>query len=165
MKTKRRQLTLFVNKNDSIEIEEVRKKYNLIQFQIIAAHVTLCREDELLNLKQVIENLEKNDFNKLQMSFEKAIRSSNQKGVLLPAKGFESFQNLRKNVLNGSIKVPKNLNPHITLLHPRNASLTDEIFNEISEYKFPQKINFSKVSLIEQEIDSKWEILREFDLK
>ena len=165
MNTKRRQLTLFVNKNDSFEIEEIRKKYNLLQFQIIAAHVTLCREDELLNLKKVIENLDQIDFSQLLISFNKPIRFSNQKGVLLPAKDYETFQNLRKNILKGSIKVPKNLEPHITLLHPRNANLTVEIFNEISEYKFPEKINFSKVSLIEQEIGSKWKILREFDLK
>ena len=52
----RRQLTLFVGEKDAITIEQIRQKFNPLQFKLIKSHVTLCREDEIENLEQVIEN-------------------------------------------------------------------------------------------------------------
>ena len=84
----------------------------------------------------------------------------------MPAVGnLESFENLRKNVLNGIIEKPQIQEPHVTLMHPRNATCTDEIFAEIQKYNLPNKIKFSKISLIEQEMGQKWRILEEFDMK
>jgi hypothetical protein len=52
----RRQLTLFVEQKDAEIIERVRQEFNPIQFNLIKSHVTLCREDEIQNLEQVISN-------------------------------------------------------------------------------------------------------------
>ena len=43
----RRQLTLFVEPPENLIIEEIRRRYNPIQFELINCHVTLCREDEI----------------------------------------------------------------------------------------------------------------------
>ena len=53
----RRQLTLFVDPKDAINIEQVRNEFNPRQFEIIKAHVTLCREDEIQDLERVMTNL------------------------------------------------------------------------------------------------------------
>ena len=50
----RRQLTLFVEQKDAETIEKVRQEFNPKQFELIKSHVTLCREDEIQNLEQVI---------------------------------------------------------------------------------------------------------------
>ena len=51
-KIKRRQLTLFLSESCSSEIEKCRERFNLEQFKLIKAHITLCREDEIEQLKQ-----------------------------------------------------------------------------------------------------------------
>lgn len=35
----------------------VRQEFNHIQFELIKSHVTLCREDEIQNLDQILTNL------------------------------------------------------------------------------------------------------------
>ena len=47
----RRQLTLFVKKEDAETIEQIRQAFNPRQFELIKSHVTLCREDEIQNLE------------------------------------------------------------------------------------------------------------------
>ena len=56
MNVVRRQLTLFLTEQNQI-IEEIRATYNPKQFELIKAHVTLCREDEIEdNLEEIIRN-------------------------------------------------------------------------------------------------------------
>jgi 2'-5' RNA ligase len=162
---KRIQLTLFVNEKDSKVIEEVRSKFNPIQFRIIKSHVTLCREDELLGINKVITNIENLKFSPLQLNFDKPIRFDDGKGVFLPCLDENSlFQNLRKSILKGIIKNPRIANPHITLIHPRNATCTDVIFEEINKFSFPSQLTFNKISLIEQELGKEWKIIKDFDV-
>ena len=52
----------------------------------------------------------------------------------------------------------------ITLMHPRNSTCNDEIFEEIKNIPFPTKLTFKRISLIEQEINKEWKIIKEFDL-
>jgi 2'-5' RNA ligase superfamily len=162
----RTQLTLFINEKDAKIIEEIRQKFNPKQYALIQSHVTLCREDELENIEQILHNLSNLNHNPITINFGNIILFSDKKGVLMPAVGsLESFENLRKNILKGIIENPRLQEPHITLLHPRNATCTDEIFAEIEKYDLPNILNFSKISLIEQEIGSKWYVLKEFQLK
>ncbi|PWT70618.1 MAG: hypothetical protein C5B59_19610 [Bacteroidetes bacterium] len=49
-KNSRRQLSLFLKKNEASEFESIRKTFNPDQFQLIACHVTVCREDEIENI-------------------------------------------------------------------------------------------------------------------
>jgi 2'-5' RNA ligase len=166
MNKTRTQLTLFINENAAQNIEEIRQKYNPKQYALIKSHVTLCREDELDNIKQILHNLTHLNQNSITINFGNIIRFSDEKGVLMPAIGnLEFFENLRKNILKGIIENPRIQEPHITLMHPRNATCTDEIFTEIQKYDLPNVIKFPKISLIEQEIGQKWVILKEFELK
>ncbi|MEP7232292.1 MAG: 2'-5' RNA ligase family protein [Ginsengibacter sp.] len=159
----RRQLTLFVEEKDAENIERVRKEFNLKQSELIKSHVTLCREDEIENLEQVIANL--SDLTEIDISidFGRITRFSNGKGVLLPAQGDNiEFHELRKKILHGLTVNPRMHEPHITLMHPRNSTCTDDIFRQIKEISLPEKLKFKVISLIEQREGGAWNVLQKF---
>lgn len=166
MNTTRRQLTLFLEEKYAKEIEMIRQEYNPVQYNLIKAHVTLCREDELESSSQIAENLESLNQKPIIIHFDKIIRFSDGKGVCISAlPGNREYHSLRKVILkntNPGIRFPE---PHITLMHPRNSSCTNEIFEAISKMKFPDQIRFDKISLIEQISGGKWNTLHEFLLK
>jgi 2'-5' RNA ligase len=165
MNLKRIQLTLFIGEDYSAEIERIRKKFNPLQYLLIRSHVTLCRENDLEQIERVIQNLERQYHAWVSIEFGNPIRFSKGKGILIPANGNnEQFYNLRTQVLENIITNPRNHDPHITLMHPRNSTCTDETFNQIERMSLPKKIEFTRVSLIEQEGQLKWNILREFQL-
>lgn len=162
--TKRIQLTLFASESESAELETLRRKFNPEQYALIQCHITLCREDELLPLDAVIRNLESLNLGQFRMELCRPLRFAEGKGVLIPAMDTdEIFQNLRKKILNGIIASPRIQEPHITLIHPRNGTCTDEIFEEIEKCEIPKSLLFKKISLIEQEAGMKWKILQEFE--
>lgn len=163
MHPKRHQLTLFVPELESLEIEKIRQAFNPAQFALIKSHVTLCREDELEPLDLIRENLAQLTHGPIEIEFGPIIRFSDQKGVMIPAIGDnESFQELRRQVLKGIIKTPRIQEPHITLMHPRNATCTDAIFEQIQQESMPRRIRFERISLIEQEIGMPWNVLGEY---
>jgi 2'-5' RNA ligase len=165
MFSKRTQLTLFVPENVSAAIEAIRCRYNPVQHNLIAAHVTLCREDELLAIEKVLHNLEQLDFPSITIRFGKPERFDEGKGVLLPAlEDDTAFQDLRKAILKGVIEQPRNHKPHLTLMHPRNATCTDEIMEDIRNSALPSEIQFGHVSLIEQIDGGKWSLIQVFHL-
>jgi 2'-5' RNA ligase len=159
----RRQLTLFITENNNIEA--VRAKYDPIQFNLIPAHVTLCREDEIEEIDKVISNINALLLpTALQINFNAAVRFNEGKGVMLPASGEnKAFNSLRKSILNFGIATRKH-EPHITLMHPRNTTCTDAIFEEIQKIKLPTTLYFDKIFLIEQKFGGKWKILKEFSI-
>lgn len=160
----RRQLTLFLDKNQSADIEAIRKKYNPKQHELIESHITLCREDELLDLNQLKINLQTLKFKPLQLHFGLPQRFSDDKGILLPVlEDIELFHLLRKNILNDIIENPREHRPHLTLMHPRNSTCTDAIFQEIMNTPLPKNLLFQKISLIEQINEEKWKVLEEFE--
>jgi 2'-5' RNA ligase len=160
---KRVQLTLFVDENESTIIEYIRNKFNPIQYNLIKSHVTLCREDELEEIEKIIVRLTALHYNYVKIYFGAPIRFANGKGVLLPAiNNNEDFELLRKIIL---LDKARNHEPHITLMHPRNAICTNVIFEQIEKEKLPTTLIFKKVSLIEQEEGKKWNIVKEFYLK
>ncbi|MEO1050986.1 MAG: 2'-5' RNA ligase family protein [Bacteroidota bacterium] len=163
MPTIRQQLTLFVPESQSAEIEKVRKQFNPIQYGLIAAHVTLCREDEIVDLDVVMDNINRIETKELSVSLGQATRFSEGKGVTLDGHGSNvAFHALRKEVLKGIIGQPRQHQPHITLMHPRNATCTDQMFEEIRQFKLPEVITFDKISLIEQRDWGKWTTLKAF---
>lgn len=165
MKTQiRRQLTLFLKPEEATAIESVRKEYNPIQYELISSHITLCREDEIESLSKVIKNLNELNFNQITLTTKEFLRFENNKGVLLNFEESNCFQEIRKQLLKDSIEQPRNHQPHITLIHPRNGTCTDEIFQKLQKIKFPEQFSFEKVSLIEQEVGNKWKILAEYSL-
>jgi 2'-5' RNA ligase superfamily len=162
---KRLQLTLFVEAPESEVLEAIRRKFNSVQYALIKSHITLCRESELEMLEAVLANLENTKLPRLCLEFERPVRFSDRKGVLLPATGGrEDFQKLRNAILKGVLENPGTPEPHLTLMHPRNSTCTDEMFEAIEKCDFPAKITFRKISLIEQVNGGKWGVLKEFDL-
>ncbi len=160
----RRQLTLFVDEDQSDAIESIRKTFNPEQFHLIKSHVTLCREDELINIEMVLNNLTKIICGPLTIAFEKVCRFQDGRGVWLPASNHNSsFQDLRSIVLKNVVDNPKKHIPHITLMHPRNSICTDLIFEQIEKVNFPESITFNQISLIEQHDGKQWKILKSFD--
>ena len=156
----RRQLTLFVPPNDATVIEAIRSRYNPVQRALIDSHVTLCREDELVDLDRVLQNLHR-CVPVVTIGFGMVLRSEAGKGVLLPAiAGQEDFQRLRETILEGVVNMPRRQEAHITLMHPRNATCTDAIFEEIRAYRLPAQITFNSVSLIEQVDGGPWRVLQ-----
>lgn len=155
----RRQLTLFI---ENEIIDHIRIKFNPIQHALIAAHVTLCREDELENLEEVIKNIKSLKTNhSISITFNNVERFENGKGVFMPGKAENiNFYTLRNNILES----PRKHLPHITLMHPRNSTCTDSIFEEIKSYPLPTLLTFRKISLIEQKNGGIWEVLAEFPL-
>lgn len=162
----RRQLTLFVKKEDAAVIESIRSRFNPVQQQLIDCHVTLCREDEIADLEKVLSNLRTNQLNEITIQFGPAIRFDNGKGVLLPAAGDNHvFQQLRLKILEGTASSIRRHEPHITLMHPKNATCTDEVFEIIQQTIFPQVFYFTEVSLIEQVNGGAWKMLDNFLLE
>ncbi|MEO8763634.1 MAG: 2'-5' RNA ligase family protein [Ginsengibacter sp.] len=162
--TIRRQLTLFIEDKDAGNIEKVRQKFNIRQSELIKSHVTLCRDDEIENLEQVLTNLATLQLKGISICFGQVIRFADGKGVLIPAKGEnKEFQNLRKLILQGLNGNPGQHEPHVTVMHPRNSTCTDIIFEQIAKVNLPTSLDFKKISLIEQEEGRKWEIRKEFD--
>ena len=160
----RKPLTLFVKQKDAETIEQVRKMFNPRQFELIKTHVTLCREDEIENLEQVITNLSLLTQTEIVIEFGKIVRFDNGKGLLLPATTDNiEFQKLRKQALVGLDDNPRKQEPHITLMHPRNSTCTDNIFAQIEKVNFPTKLKFKRISLIEQENGGQWRVLQEFE--
>ena len=165
MTSKRIQLTLFLHPDISAGIEELRRRFNPAQFELIAAHVTLCREDELQPLDRVLRNLEQLEHESIFVDFGPPVRFSGGNGVLMPTVGgLGNFQRLRKAILRGVVENPRLQEPHITLMHPRNSACTDRIFAEIEKQALPRTVEFRKICLIEQVSGGKWEVLKAFDL-
>lgn len=156
----RKQLTLFVPKKDAEIIELVRSRFNPKQRDLIDAHITLCREDEIGNLEKVIENINQIKNFRLKINFGIPEKFKEKNGIYLSTTNTNEFDELRKKI----ILKPRKQNPHITLMHPRNSEYSDEIFEEIKKIHFPNEISFNKISLIEQKGDRKWEILKNFKI-
>ena len=155
-----------MDKSNAGEIESIRKKFNSRQQQLIDSHVTLCREDEIENIDQVLDNLQNLDTSAITIRFGKAIKFDNDKGILLPASGDnDQFHQLREKVLITLNKPIRRHEPHITLMHPRNSTFTDEIFEEIQSAILPICLKFDTISLIEQNDGGQWQIIKTFTLK
>ncbi len=161
----RRQLTLFVQRKDAKDIEDVRSKFNAIQSELIDSHVTLCREDEIADIDKVLYNLAQLVQKTISIKFGHVVRFEDSKGVLLPtATENEEFQELRQKILKGLVNNPRRQEPHITLMHPRNSTCTDKIFETIEKTNLPAQLNFKTISLIEQVNGGRWNVLKTFDL-
>lgn len=161
----RQQLTLFVDRKYSHEIEYTRSLYNSKQHALIDSHVTLCREDEIQNNEAIFNNLNQLKASNIIIRFGQVKRFDNGRGVMLPAFGDnEQYHLLRSIVLNNSGTSFRRPEPHITLMHPRNSNCTDSDFADIQKINFPTQLEFHTISLIQQINGGKWEVLKTFNL-
>ena len=161
----RRQLTLFLSEN--VEgIEKIRATFNPQQHDRIAAHVTLCREEEIEPLEQIRKNSKAIAIDKpICIKFGFVERFCEGKGVRIPGDGVNrDFYELRKKMLRGIEADPAKQIPHITLMHPRNSTCSDAIFDQIKTIDLPAELYFESISLIEQVNDGVWTILEQFPI-
>ena len=158
---RRRQATLFLP--DNTTADGLRREFNPEQARLIGSHVTLCREDEVNDWGQLAQTLKNQRLNDVTLDFGRPYREGNL--VYLPVVGstFE-FDNLRSTLLTSSSSVARVHRPHITIIHPRNGTCDDSVFQRIAWKLHPFTITFRKVSFIEQVNDGKWRVLDEFPL-
>ena len=135
------------------QIETVRLRYNPLQAQLIPAHVTLCREDEVTDWITFEARLKKLSPFQVTLTFGVPVREDNF--VFLPVQeGRNNFHDFRSAILS---KEARTQTPHVTLIHPRNGTCTDQIFAEIvATVNAPFQYSFREVMLIEQENGGVW---------
>lgn len=151
----RRQATLYLPPPDNDLVEWIRSHFNPVQFGLIRAHVTLCREDEVGDLGELSSRLTKLGAIEVELTFGTPVRDRNR--VSLPAFGStESFDALRDSLLAVGGSGPRKQDPHVTLVHPRNGTCSDSDFEEIARRCGPFTTTFRTVSLIEQVDGGPW---------
>lgn len=163
MNVVRTQLSLYAPGPAAISIEEIRRVVDPVQFRLIPAHVTLCREDELTDLPAVRARLLDNRFAPLTLRFG-GVEVFDGHGLLLHCReGEAAFHALREAVLGTTgIRAHR---PHITLAHPRNPKAAGNSYETATQLPNPLDITFSTVFLIEQTDGGPWNVLERFPLR
>ncbi|MEO8277581.1 MAG: 2'-5' RNA ligase family protein [Thermoanaerobaculia bacterium] len=160
----RRQLTLFLSGRWAAEVEAVRRVVDPVQYRLIPAHVTLCREDEIggIAVEELEARLAAGQARKLTLEFGRAEIFDGHGIRLKCVAGGTDFQALRHLALGTNIVARSR--PHITLAHPRNprAEGNSLAAADILPERWPTK--FSWLHLIEQEGAQPWRRLAMFDL-
>ena len=158
------QLTLFLSGSAAERIEAVRRVLDPVQFKLIPAHVTLCREDELEGLSPALlqQRLKSSGIGPLTLGFGFA-EEFNTHGVLVPCiSGEEKFRALREAVLGTSaIRLQQ---PHITLAHPRNPKAPGNNPATAIALGSALKARFVSVCRIQQDGGAPWQVLQRFPL-
>jgi hypothetical protein len=157
----RRQLTLFIPPPDGPALDRLRTGLDPVQAGLIAAHITLCREDELAGLDWPVLRARLMTWpgGALRLSFGRAERFHGH-GLLLPClHGQTVFQALRCWVLQDDAARPHTA--HLTLAHPRNPRAPGN--TEAAEAALPTDwhLMLHTACLIEQQGGQAWRHLHE----
>jgi hypothetical protein len=158
------QLGLFGPPSSAQSIEATRRLLDPIQAKLIAAHVTLCREDEIpgLDFSGLSARLKNSAFRSFVMRFG-APEMFEGHGVLLPCvEGESEFHELRRIVLNAS--VVRHRLPHLTLAHPRNPRAAGNTVQNLHAISTGLEATFSSVQFIQQVGSKPWQLLTEYSL-
>lgn len=163
MNVVRKQLSLYAPGPEAISIEEIRETVDPVQFRLIPAHVTLCREDELTDLPPVRARLLDNRLAPVRLCFG-GVEVFHGHGLLLHCReGEAAFHALREAVL-GTTDIRAH-RPHLTLAHPRNPKAAGNSYETAAKLPNPLEITFSSVFLIEQTDGGPWDVLERFPLR
>ena len=129
------------------------------QHTLISAHVTLCRDEELVAWQIIEQRLASLGKFTVTMQFgEPQVLPDG--GVLMRAtQGAGQYQHLRQIILGSSAG---SHDPHITLLHPRNAAGVAYNLAEMAPMLAGLRITFRTVALIEQHGVAPWSVRQEF---
>ncbi len=158
----RRQLSLYVQGVLSQAIEDVRAMVDPVQHRLIPAHVTLCREDELLGLTGLEGRLASLPLAPITLTFGRPLVFSGH-GLLLPCiQGEPEFRALREYILGS--KSIKDHKPHMTLAHPRNPRSAGNSLATALRLSGTIELVFSAIHLIEQETAQPWRVLGTYPL-
>ncbi len=157
----RRQLTLFVSPPWGPRLDAVRRVLDPVQAALIAAHVTLCREDEVEGLESSVlfRRVRSWAAGPIDLNFGRPTRFQDH-GVLLPCEqGLGEFQRLRQWLLQ-DLKAREH-GAHITLAHPRNPRAAGNSEGAMDACPQALELRFATVALIEQEASAPWRLIHE----
>jgi hypothetical protein len=158
----RRQLTLFAPPEASGPVEAVRQAVDPIQHRLIRAHVTLCREEDLVGCEAWQARLATGGLAPLSLRFGAAEAFSGH-GLYLPCReGEAAFQTLREAVL-GSAPLSRH-RAHLTLAHPRNPRAPGNSLAAAAALGEGLWLTFPSVTLIEQTDGRAWRELETWRL-
>jgi 2'-5' RNA ligase len=161
----RTQMSLSVPSHSAANLEAARRLLDPEQSRLIAAHVTLCREDELAQVSGPMLEMRLTDtrLEPLTLHFG-GPEVFDGHGLCLRCMGGEKeFRALRQHVL-GSRNIRQEA-PHITLAHPRNPKSPGNSPANTGDFPQLSSITFHSVCLIEQQGRAPWKLLREFRLR
>jgi hypothetical protein len=155
----RRQLTLFLPPDQCTIVEPIRQRLDPQQHAVIQAHVTLCRDDELVLWQVISQRLASLGEFSITMQFGEPQVLPDGCVLLRPTHGAEQYQHLRQCILGSSAIVH---GAHITLLHPRNAAGVSYNVAEIAPALAGLTATFRTIAVIEQYGSGPWLVQQEF---
>lgn len=160
----RTQLSLYAPSSSAGVIESARRLLDPVQAELIPAHVTLCREDELdsVDIASLEAMLQASKAEPITLKFGR-VEVFQGHGLLLPCiEGEAQFLKLRQLVL-GSTAIRHHA-PHITLAHPRNPrAIANQSINH-ALVPVGLTITFDRLHVIQQTAASAWQVLAELKL-
>lgn len=151
----RQQLSLFLPQNEREKVDRIRSKVDPKQFALIPAHLTLCRDDELIFFSTIEQRLLELAPFHLQMTFGPPEVLSDGCVLLRPVEGQEAYQEIRRQLLGSTASIH---NAHITLLHPRHAEDAHYNLQEIRESLSDLVVQFQAISHITKKGDEPWRV-------
>ena len=157
----RSQLTLFVPPPWGTQLDSFRRILDPVQASLIAAHVTLCREDEIAELdpNSIFDRVAEWQLGPVALDFGLPLRFFGH-GVLLPClNGSDRFQELRRWLLQD--QGARAHEAHITLAHPRNTRSPENTDATLKACPHGLHLEFPSVALIQQEQGSTWAVVRD----
>ena len=160
----RRQLTLFVAEPWRTRLDALRQTLDPTQASLIAAHVTLCREDEIeqLDAFSIFNRAGSWEQGPINLVFGRPQRFGDH-GVLLPCEqGSSQFQRLRRHLLGD--QDARQHGAHLTIAHPRNPRATGNTDSALALCPEALELQFAAVTLIEQQGTAPWRVLQESTL-
>ena len=166
MNRTRQQLSVYVPNESAAAIESVRRVADPVQYHLIPAHVTLCREDEIDGaglMASIAKRLATIHIPPLALGFG-APEIFDGHGLMLNClAGEAAFHELRKTVRGlNNIRLQK---AHITLAHPRNSKVNGNVAGVAAMLPAIMSITFHTIFYIEQEADQPWRVLQQFTLR
>jgi hypothetical protein len=161
----RRQLTLFLAGENAAAVEAVRRVVDPVQYRLIPAHVTLCREEELegFPFEELEARLAAGPGRRVTLDFGRAESFSDHGLKLRCVAGGGEYQALRQIVL-GSKEIARP-RPHITLAHPRNPRAPGNSLEAALTLPPRWQVRLSWIHLIEQEGVQPWRRLAMYELQ
>jgi hypothetical protein len=160
----RTQLSLFVGGDEAGPLEAARRVLDPVQYGLIRAHVTLCREDEVTSLTdaELEERVARARVGPLVLAFGRP-EPFYEHGILLTcSRGEADFHALRRLIL-GPGRVRQHA-PHITLAHPRNPKAAGNDLSVALALPLPIVVAFSSLHLIRQRGGEPWCVERVLSL-
>jgi hypothetical protein len=161
---RRRQLTLFVPEPWGLRLDALRRVFDPVQASRIAAHVTLCREDEIEGQVSsvIFDRVEVWASGPIFLRFGPPRRFDGH-GLLLPCEqGADHFRQLRQWLLQD--EGARAHGAHLTLAHPRNPRFVGNTGAAVAACPQALRLQFLSVALIEQQGSQPWQLVQESSL-